>query len=163
MAMEIRPKESNPNIVYADIINMPHHQSTKHPHMSLHDRAAQFMPFAALTGYEDMISEEARTTDTMKDFTETVTDLVSYKLNVISEAIKSGNNPAVEITYFVPDSNKAGGKYVTVKGSVKRIDDVNHKVILKKHITATDTNEVIDFASITDLKSELLDYIDDYM
>lgn len=53
-------KEPNPRIVYKDIIDMPHHQSLTHPHMSLYDRAAQFAPFAALTGYEDMINEEAQ-------------------------------------------------------------------------------------------------------
>ncbi len=62
MTHGITDKEPDPRIVYADIINMPHHQSTKHPHMSLHDRAAQFSPFAALSGYEDMIDEEARLT-----------------------------------------------------------------------------------------------------
>ena len=62
MTQGITGKEDDPRIVYADIIDMPHHQSTRHPHMSLHDRAAQFSPFAALSGYEDMVDEEARHT-----------------------------------------------------------------------------------------------------
>lgn len=60
MAKGIINKEPDPRIVYADIIDLPHHQSSTHPHMSLYDRAAQFAPFAALTGYDDMITEEAR-------------------------------------------------------------------------------------------------------
>lgn len=67
MAQGIKGKEPDPSIVYADIIDMPHHVSTKHPHMSLHDRAAQFSPFAALSGYEDMIDEEARLTQEQMD------------------------------------------------------------------------------------------------
>ena len=63
MAKGIINKEPDPRIVYADIIDLPHHQSTTHPHMSLYDRAAQFAPFAALTGYDDMITEEARKTN----------------------------------------------------------------------------------------------------
>ena len=59
MSVGITRKEDDPRIVYKDIIDMPHHQSETHPHMSLYDRAAQFMPFAALTGYEDMIDEAA--------------------------------------------------------------------------------------------------------
>ncbi len=60
MAKGIINKEPDPRIVYADIIDLPHHQSSTHPHMSLYDRAAQFAPFAALTGYDDMITQEAR-------------------------------------------------------------------------------------------------------
>ncbi|SDB40394.1 hypothetical protein SAMN02910298_01981 [Pseudobutyrivibrio sp. YE44] len=68
MAKGITGKEKDPRIVYGDIIDLPHHQSTKHPHMSLYDRAAQFAPFAALTGYEEMISEEARRTNEIPDY-----------------------------------------------------------------------------------------------
>ncbi len=67
MAQGIKGKEPDPSIVYTDIIDMPHHVSTKHPHMFLHDRAAQFSPFAALSGYEDMIDEEARLTQEQMD------------------------------------------------------------------------------------------------
>ena len=74
--MPIRPKgkEPNPRIVYADIIDMPRHSSTKHPHMSLYDRAAQFMPFSALTGYEDMINEEVTHVNETTDV-EHITDI----------------------------------------------------------------------------------------
>ena len=64
MTKGITEKEPDPRIVYADIIGLPHHQSPTRPHMSLYDRAAQFAPFAALTGYDDMIVEEVRETDT---------------------------------------------------------------------------------------------------
>ncbi len=67
MSNKYNPKGPNPREIYADIIDLPHHQSSKHPHMSLYDRAAQFSPFSALSGYEDMINEEARQFDSKPD------------------------------------------------------------------------------------------------
>lgn len=154
-------KKSDAKIVYADIIDMPRHQSIKHPHMSLYDRAAQFMPFAALTGYDDMVNEEARLTDSAISIEESLKNTISLKLNIISEAIKKGILPVVEITYFVPDSNKAGGKYVTVKEEIKKIDNVGLKLILSKTKEISHVNETIDIENITDIKGDIVDYIDD--
>lgn len=107
---------------YRDIINLPHHQSTKRPHMSLHDRAAQFAPFAALRGYDEEIAETARLTDERLELGSEDIALLNERLNILIDNIKS--IPEVSVTYFVPDDKKDGGAYVTKKGNVRRIDDV---------------------------------------
>ena len=81
MAKGITGKEPDPRIVYADIIDLPHHQSSKHLHMSLYDRAAQFASYKALSGYEDMIGEEARQTNRKIDLEEPGLDVLNQKLN----------------------------------------------------------------------------------
>lgn len=113
---------------YDDMIDMPHHVSTKHPQMPLHDRAAQFSPFAALTGYDDAIAETARLTDCRIELSETDLDRLNLKWQMIMEHISE--RPAVTITYFVPDSKKEGGKYVSVSGCVKKIDEYEQTVTM---------------------------------
>ena len=113
---------SDARIEYADIIDMPHHQSTKRQHMSLHARAAQFAPFAALRGYDDEIIETARTTDARIELSAEEIEELNDKLNILIADIKQ--KPKVSITYFKPDDKKSGGTYVTKKGNVRRIDDV---------------------------------------
>lgn len=112
---------------YDDIINLPHHRSAKHPHMSLHDRAAQFSPFAAITGHEEAIEETARLTDEKPIISEDKAAELSDKLRLINEL--KAERPTVKITYFVPDERKSGGSYVTKIGSVRRIDEVAKTVI----------------------------------
>lgn len=146
-------------IIYSDIIDMPHHQSKTHPHMSLYDRAAQFAPFAALTGYEDMVNEEARITDSEITIEDSMKDIISQKLNLISEAIKKGVYPSVSITYFVPDVSKDGGKYITVNEKIKKVDSVDNRVILMKTTGIGKVNETISFADITDITGDLVDYL----
>ena len=124
--------ENNPSVLYADIINLPHHQSDKHPHMSLYDRSAQFAPFAALTGYEDMISEEARETGVQRHLEDWEIECINQTLSKISDMIADGQNPSPSITYFVPDKSKGGGEYVTVTEKIKKIDTVYQKVVLMK-------------------------------
>ena len=115
MAKGITEKEPDPRIVYADIIDLlPHHQSATRPHMSLYDRAAQFAPFAALTGYDDMVKEEARYVGQQIELGEASIELLKQKLTLIADVIEDGTKPTVSITYFEPDTMKAGGKYVTV-------------------------------------------------
>lgn len=113
---------------YDDMIDMPHHVSTKHPQMSLHDRAAQFSPFAALTGYDDAIAETARLTDRRIELSETDMDRLNLKWQLLMEHISE--RPAVMITYFVPDSKKEGGKYVSISGCVKKIDEYEQTVTM---------------------------------
>ena len=103
---------------YDDIINLPHHVSKKHPQMSLHDRAAQFSPFAALTGHKAAINETARLTDEKQILSEDVIAKLNEQLNLIKENI--GTNPIVTITYFVPDDRKSGGAYISNTGVVKK-------------------------------------------
>lgn len=108
---------------YDDIIHLPHPDSPKHPRMSLHDRAAQFSPFAALTGHGAAIAETGRLTDQRMELDEYEMARVDAELQRLQELLPS--RPAASVTYFVPDKHKAGGSYQTVTGEVKRIDAVN--------------------------------------
>lgn len=113
---------------YDDIINLPHHVSTVHTHMSLHDRAAQFLPFAALTGYEDAIRETGRLTQERITLSESEIEILNERLYILAE--KSDSQPKISVTYFVPDEKKAGGAYETIEGYVKRIDEYRHVLVM---------------------------------
>ena len=161
MAKGITGKEPDPRIVYADIIDMPHHQSSTHPHMSLYDRAAQFAPFAALTGYEEMVDEEARETDTAISLEEWEMEKISQKLNLISDVIADGHHPSLSITYFKPDSKKAGGEYVTVTEAIKKIDTVSRRIVLMKTEGYGKMNMEIEIDKVTAITGDLVDYLDE--
>ncbi len=105
---------------YDDIIHLPHPDSPRHPRMSLHDRAAQFSPFAALTGHGAAIAETGRLTDRRVELDEYEMARVDAELQRLQELLP--DRPAASITYFVPDERKDGGSYQTVTGEVKRID-----------------------------------------
>ncbi len=113
---------------YDDIINMPHHKSAKHPQMSMINRAAQFSPFAALTGHGEAIKETARLTDERVELDESVKAVIDERLQYIEENIKS--KPTATVTYFEPDDRKEGGEYVTVTGKVKKIDSAANCIIM---------------------------------
>ena len=106
------------NNSYDDIINLPHPVSKNHPQMPLRDRAAQFAPFAALTGHDAAIKETARLTDERLELSEETIAQLNEKINIIRNNI--GIEQKVSITYFIPDEKKAGGSYVTCSGIVKR-------------------------------------------
>lgn len=113
---------------YEDIVDLPHHVSKKHPQPTMADRAARFAPFAAITGYEEMVLEEARVTDDRIELDESSKAALNEKLNMILEFIDE--QPEVKITYFEPDKKKSGGAYLTITGAVKRIDEYERLVIL---------------------------------
>lgn len=113
---------------YDDIINLPHPVSQRHPQMSLADRAAQFSPFAALTGLDAALQETARLTDQRITLDEYEQAKLDKTLQALREAVPQ--HPAVEITYFQPDARKAGGQYVTSVGHVKRIAEYEQQLIL---------------------------------
>ena len=161
MAKGITEKEPDPRIVHADIIDLPHHQSATRPHMSLYDRAAQFAPFAALTGYDDMVNEEARYVDQQIEQDEASLELLNQKLTLIADVIEDGMKPTVSITYFEPDTMKAGGKYVTVTEKIKKIDPVARKVILMQTVGSAGMNATIGIDRITEIHGDLVDYMDD--
>lgn len=104
---------------YDDIINQPHHVSKVHPQMSMVNRAAQFSPFAALSGYEDAIDETARLTDAEIELSEgtiqEINDRLSFLMEHLSEHVE------VTILYFVPDEKKAGGRYATISGEIRKV------------------------------------------
>ena len=123
-------KEPDPRTVYADIIDLPHHQSAKRKHMSLHDRAAQFAPFAALVGYDEMVDEEARLTDRQISPGESDLDRLDRIFRCLTAQLSAGQRPEISVLVFVPDARKAGGRYETVTGRAKRLDPVEKKLIL---------------------------------
>ena len=116
---------------YDDIINLKRPIS-KHPKMSLYQRSAQFAPFAALTGYEGQVKETARLTDRRIELDEEMKLILDLKIQVIKEMLS--DNPEVEITYFIPDTRKDGGKYETIINNVKKIDSYNEHIIMQNNL-----------------------------
>lgn len=123
-------KQDDAKIKYAQIIGLPHHQSATRKHMSLYDRAAQFSSYKALSGYEDMVIEEARLTGSEIELSEIDMELLNQKIRMLEGALSSGKHPYVSLTYFKPDEYKAGGRYETISGFIKRIDTIEKKIIL---------------------------------
>ena len=113
---------------YEDIISLPHHTSTSRPRMSAHDRAAQFSPFAALTGYSSAITETARLTNRRIELDESIKADLNDKLAILQDQLEE--QPEVSITYFKPDLKKSGGAYITASGWVKKIDQYKRTVIM---------------------------------
>ena len=113
---------------YDDMINMPCPTSSRHPRMPREDRAAQFAPFAALTGYDAAIDETGRLTDQKIDISEDMREKLDLKQNFLADIIDE--QPEISVTYFVPDKKKSGGAYVTVNGRLKQIDEYEQLIIL---------------------------------
>jgi hypothetical protein len=113
---------------YDDIIHLPRHVSTKHPHMALIDRAAQFSPFAALTGHNAAIKETARQTDERVELDESFKTVLGNKIQIIVERLVE--KPEIVITYFQPDEKKNGGDYLTATGMVNKIDEYERIVVM---------------------------------
>ena len=113
---------------YADIINMPHHTSKTKPRMTMINRAAQFSPFAALTGYDAAVKETARLTDDQIELDECAKEMLSDKLQIITEHLD--DMPQITFIYFEPDKKKSGGAYRSITGKVKEIDEYERIVKL---------------------------------
>lgn len=114
---------------YDDIINLPHHVSKVHPQMSMYQRAAQFAPFAALTGYDAAIRETARLTEGQIDeLGDENNEILNRRLSMIRDYLKE--TPEISITFFQPDGQKAGGAYVTYTGNIKGINDYEQKIVM---------------------------------
>ena len=105
---------------YDDIIALPHPTSRRHPRMPAADRAAQFAPFAALTGYAAAVKETARETEAFTELAEDEAAALDRQLRLLEKRIQ--NRPWVVLTCFQPDQRKTGGAYVEVQGRVKRMD-----------------------------------------
>ena len=131
---------------YDNIINLPHHQSAVRPHMSLSDRAAQFAPFATLSGHGDAILETERLTDQWKDLTEEEARSLNMQTEALRERIAAGEKPQVRITYFRPDEKKDGGSYEVCAGSLRRIDEACGRFIFSdgRMISAQDITEILE-------------------
>ena len=114
---------------YDEIINLPHHVSTTRPQMPLSDRAAQFAPFAALTGYDSAIKETGRLTDERIELDEETLAALDRKYQLLMDTLDDA--PEVTIIYFQPDERKAGGQYVSATGTVKKVDTFGRRILLQ--------------------------------
>ena len=114
---------------YDKIMGLPHHVSKTRPQMPMSDRAAQFAPFAALTGYDAEIKETGRLTDERIELDVEALSALDMKYQLLMEALDEA--PEVTITYFQPDERKAGGKYVSAVGAVKKIDDFERRITMR--------------------------------
>ena len=136
---------------YDDIIDLPHHRSTKHPHMPLADRAAQFSPFAALTGHGEAIRETARLIDSKMELGEEAKACLSARLSLIAENIKE--HPEIFVTYFLPDERKTGGAYLHKTGVVKKFNEYEYTLVMQD-------GTIIPIGDIVTVDGELFDQIE---
>lgn len=134
---------------YDDIINL-NRPISKHPHQSIESRASQFAPFAALVGYDEQVKETARLTTNKIEIDEGLREILNNKLNYLNDHLDKKEE--VSITYFIKDSKKSGGKYITKTGIVKRIDIVNG------FIKFTD-NDIIYMTDVISITGELFENI----
>ncbi len=157
--VDMSNKEDNPRIVYAEIIDMPHHQASDRNHMSLYDRAAQFAPFAALVGYDEMVKEEARLTDKQAEISDDDLLVLERKISMIADEISEKRHPEIKVEYFEPDQLKSGGKYLTYSGTVKKIDYIEQIVIFYADNGISNGKEIL-IPRISDIRGELIDLMD---
>lgn len=136
---------------YDDIINLKRPISRKRTPMSIENRAAQFAPFSALTGYNEVVRETARITDNKKMLSEGIKEIINEKLNYIKNNL--GRISEVTITYFVKDKNKSGGKYVVTAGEVKKVDSNKQSIYMKNGI-------IISFNDISNIDGEVFNYLE---
>lgn len=136
--------------LYDDIIGLPHHVSDRHAHMSGTDRAAQFAPFAALTGHDASIRETARLTDQLMELTEDRKAVLNRILQHLWEHLEE--RPDVTITYFLPDCKKSGGAYVSTTGRIIKFQQ-NQRLIVMEDQTAIPIDSVYDVQLLSESES----------
>lgn len=134
------------NPSYEDMLDLPHPVSKNHPQMSIENRAAQFSPFAALTGHEEAIEETARVTECFCPPGEKEQRVLDEKVRILREQLST--HPSLTVTYFLKDQKKEGGSYVTVTGMIRRIDEEERTFVF------TDTT-VIPIKDIVQLEGEI--------
>ena len=139
---------SNP---YEDIMHLSRPVSTRHLPMSMHDRAAQFSPFAALTGYDAAIEETARLTDRQTELAESSKEALDKKIRAIQDIIDL--MPEISVTFFEPDLRKAGGAYRTITGRVKKIDNYEKSIVFQD-------DTIIHFNQLHNIDCSLLEKTD---
>lgn len=137
---------------YDDMLHLPHHVSVRHPQMPLMDRAAQFSPFAALTGYDSAIKETERLTEEWEELDESRKEMLDERLQIIRENFSG--KPEIIFTYFQPDEKKSGGAYLTVTGKVKKINEYEHQIIMED-------GTVLPIENLFSIEGELFRGLDD--
>ena len=150
---------------YQDMIHLPHHVSDHHEPMSVPDRAAQFSPFAAVTGYDGAVKETARLTDQRIELDEIEKAKLDEKLRIVQEQLSRQKelskseqtiiSQEIEIVFFEPDELKAGGTYITKSGNVKKIDGYEHAVVMQ------DGTKIL-IEEIVDISGEMFQLLDDF-
>ena len=150
--------EKNP---YADIIHLPHHQAADRKHMSPYDRAAQFSPFAALTGFDGVIAETGRLTDHKIELSENEKVLLDQKLTLIDEAIRAGQHPEITLLYFTPDARKTGGSYQEHTGSVRQIDPIERTIVFLAD-NGRSAGMTIAIDDVKEIHGASVDYLDGF-
>lgn len=148
--MKVDSNDKNP---YDDIINLEHHVSSTRAHMSIHDRAAQFSPFAALTGYDGAIKEAARLTNQKIELDETAKTILDEKLRIVQNQLSGLKE--LELVYFQPDEMKSGGEYITKVGTIRKIDTYKRTVVMQDG-----TRVPID--EIADITGEIFQAVNDF-
>ena len=151
------PEQKTP---YAEILTLPHHKAANRPHMSMHDRAAQFSPFGALTGFDGVIVETGRRTDQKIELSESQMTLLNQKLNLIDDAVQDGYHPVVSVVYFVPDAKKDGGSYQKYTGKVRQLDPAERKLVFLA-ANERSAGKEISIDDILEIHGDLVDYMDD--
>ena len=131
---------------YEDIIELPHYEIKNHIKMSRNERSAQFAPFAALSGYSDMIFEVGRYTSDKYIMSEDEVALLDSKLQILKDIIKT--SPEIFIIYFISNKNKKGGKYIEYRGNIKKIDSFSKKIVFID-------NTQVNFSDIFDIQFNL--------
>ena len=140
--------------LYGDIISLPHPEPEKHKRMPLYKRAAQFAPFAALTGYGDAVEEAARYTEDYKELSEDETEQMDRKMMILQSKVEGTSGltdfPEIRAVYFRPDEKKVGGAFYEISGRVKKIDGANRQLVMED-------GRMIPIKNIIDLDGEIFD------
>ena len=140
-----------------DIIGLPHHKAVNRKPISLYDRAAQFAPFAALVGYDEMITEEARLTDSETTLTEGDIEVLNRKLSLILEMVEEKQHPEITVVYFEPDVRKDGGSFLQAQGIVKAIDPIEGRLIFYA-ANGISNGQVISLSRVRRIQGESVDF-----
>lgn len=141
---------------YDDLLDLPHPQSPRHPRMDALARAAQFSPFAALTGYDDQVKEAARLTGRHVALSEGEQEALDAQLGLLQAHLSDTPRPVVSVSFFVPDEKKAGGRYETVTGCVRRIDPVGRTLVFYAE-NGVSSGRSIPLDAVSSIAGELFD------
>lgn len=135
--------QNNHSGKYEDIIHLPHHVSKKRPQMAIKDRAAQFSPFAALTGHEAAVKETARLTEEKMELDESTKRRLDETLQMLMDQLRRDIHLFVQITYFLPDEKKTGGSYLRIREKIQKIDTYR-RIIFMMDKTKVPIDDIVD-------------------